>query len=131
MDILDDMGVSKLSAKVFLKVIYSFKFLVIDARGCETKIADDSFQQFRFGSFFLNTFYIYKQLYYTLHKRSYSKKHNRGSLIEVEVTLYCYLVTSEISHNLSIQTYCYAILHVFKRRSDTGCHCPPVFFKSV
>jgi len=28
MDILDDMGVSKLSAKVFLKVNYSFKTLV-------------------------------------------------------------------------------------------------------
>jgi len=27
MDILDDMGVSKLSAKVFLKVNYSFKSL--------------------------------------------------------------------------------------------------------
>jgi len=27
-DILDDMGVSKLSAKVFLKVNYSFKFKV-------------------------------------------------------------------------------------------------------
>jgi len=27
MDILDDMGVSKLSAKVFFKVNYSFKFL--------------------------------------------------------------------------------------------------------
>jgi len=26
MDILDDIGVSKLSAKVFLKVNYSFKF---------------------------------------------------------------------------------------------------------
>jgi len=26
MDLLDDMGVSKLSAKVFLKVIYSFKW---------------------------------------------------------------------------------------------------------
>jgi len=27
MDILDDMGVSKLSAKVFLKVNYSFKII--------------------------------------------------------------------------------------------------------
>jgi len=27
MDILDDMGVSKLSAKVFLKVNYSFNFI--------------------------------------------------------------------------------------------------------
>jgi len=29
MDILDDMGVSKLSAKVFLKVNYSFKLYYI------------------------------------------------------------------------------------------------------
>jgi len=28
MDILDDMGVSKLSAKVFLKVNYSFKIWI-------------------------------------------------------------------------------------------------------
>jgi len=28
MDILDDMGVSKLSAKVFLKVNYSFKSIL-------------------------------------------------------------------------------------------------------
>jgi len=33
MDILDDMGVSKLSAKVFSKVNYSFK-LVLDWNAC-------------------------------------------------------------------------------------------------
>jgi len=33
MDILDDMGVSKLSAKVFLKVNYSFKFLRENIQG--------------------------------------------------------------------------------------------------
>jgi len=31
MDILDDMAVSKLSAKVFLKVNYSFKFVQTEA----------------------------------------------------------------------------------------------------
>jgi len=30
MDILDDMGVSKLSAKVFLKVNYSFKISILE-----------------------------------------------------------------------------------------------------
>jgi len=32
MDILDDMGVSKLSAKVFFKVNYSFKWTVVLSR---------------------------------------------------------------------------------------------------
>jgi len=35
MDILDDTGVSKLSAKVFLKVNYSFNFLRnVSSQGC-------------------------------------------------------------------------------------------------
>jgi len=33
MDILDDMGVSKLSAKVFLKVNYSFKVKPLSSLG--------------------------------------------------------------------------------------------------
>jgi len=37
MDILDDMGVSKLSAKVFLKVNYSFKILYENWPRCLTK----------------------------------------------------------------------------------------------
>jgi len=38
MDILDDMGVSKLSAKVFLKVNYSFKpFWKCSEKTCRTQ----------------------------------------------------------------------------------------------
>jgi len=50
MDILDDMGVSKLSAKVFFKVNYSFKFLRENIQGVyiEKKITFNNFSCFTF-----------------------------------------------------------------------------------
>jgi len=42
MDILDDMGVSKLSAKVFLKVNYSFNISVFGTFRCSAGVHEGS-----------------------------------------------------------------------------------------
>jgi len=100
MDILDDMGLSKLSAKVFLKVNYSFNTSFLDKKFI--------YKLLKGIVYTINFHSALHFLWYTWTAEAELLKIKRTSLLRVMATL-----PSRVHSIFNNSIVCYKILHIF------------------